>query len=48
MSKLKSMKASLKTWNIEIFGEFRLEKGRLMGRLETIDRLENTPNGQLN
>ena len=42
MSKLRNVKACLKKWNVDVFGDIRVEKRNLMGRLETLDRLENS------
>lgn len=44
MLKLRSLQEFLKKWNIEVFGDLRLEKRNLMERLEAIDRLESTNN----
>ncbi|KAM7498116.1 hypothetical protein LguiA_022530 [Lonicera macranthoides] len=40
MKKLAQVKHKLKKWNLEIFGDVRVEKGRILERIQNIDKLE--------
>ena len=42
MSRLKSIKQSVKNWNLEFFGDLRLKEGDLNKRLGELDGLEGT------
>lgn len=42
MSKLKSIKEHLKIWNLNVFGDMRMERKGPLGRLEALDRLKNS------
>ena len=40
MTKLKLIKGKLKNWNVEVFGDMRLEKQSLLRRIKELDVLE--------
>lgn len=37
---VKSLKFSLKEWNVSVFGDVRLKKLEILERLKTLDKLE--------